>query len=116
MAVGRFSGAPGRRFSADIVGLFEAFHDPQIALGGLAENLECGLISLAVMGRKSLRDALKLDDDDALGDAGLVGFGRIAADQEASATGVDRRTRQLGICRQGVRVREPTGRWRPNTL
>src|ERR1700745_1156867 len=40
--------------------------DAQVALGTVAEQAQCLLIDRTVMGRDGLRDAIKLDDDDAL--------------------------------------------------
>src|SRR5262245_11098989 len=55
-----------------------------------------------------LLDAVELDDDQALGEAGLVGLGGIAAGEEAAAGGGDRRSRELRIGRQCIRIRNRT--------
>src|SRR5215831_4090850 len=71
--------------------------DPDVALGGAAELLERGLIARAVVGRGRLRDAVELDDDDALALPGLVGLRRHATDEEASARRLDGRCRELRV-------------------
>src|SRR5215831_19172824 len=76
--------------------------DPDVALGGAAELLERGLIARAVVRRGRLRDAVELDDDDALALPALVRLRRRAADEEASAPGLDGGCRELRV--RGERV------------
>src|SRR5690349_6761390 len=85
--------------------LFETLDDTKIAFGGLVENLERGLIALAVVGRDRLLDAVELDDHDALGDACLVDLGSLTPCQETPPAGRDRRGGEFGVGRQGLRIR-----------
>jgi len=86
--------------------LRHAFHDAEVSDGAVAQKLERGLVAFAVMGGDGAVDAVELDDDDALGEALLVGLGGRAASQEAAAGGADRRRGKLGIGGQGVRIRD----------
>src|SRR5437870_4658002 len=56
------------------------------------------------MGGGGALDAVELDDDDALGKPGLVGFRGRAAGEKAPAGGGDRRRRQLRVGSQGIRI------------
>src|SRR3989442_15755400 len=56
------------------------------------------------MGGGGTLDAVELDDDDALGEPGLVGFRGRAAGEKAPAGGGDRRRRELRVRCQGVRI------------
>src|SRR6185312_12534516 len=58
--------------------LLQPLDDAQIALGAVVEHLQRGLVFRAVVGLDRLGEALELDDDDALLDAGLVGCGSVA--------------------------------------
>src|SRR5438105_1673977 len=89
----------GRAGALRIVSDLDALDDAQVPHAGFAENLQGGLIGLAVMGRDRLRDTVELDDDDALSDAGLIGLGGVAAGEEATAGGLDRGARELRISR-----------------
>lgn len=50
---------------------------PQIPVRGLAEDLERGLIPLAVVGSDGLLDIIEFDDHDALDEPGFICFRRI---------------------------------------
>src|SRR5208282_4896185 len=84
--------------------LCQAFDDAQIALGGLAEHLERGLIAVAVVRRNGAINAVELDHDDALGHSGLIGFRRVCARQEAPAGGGYGWASELGVGGERLRV------------
>src|SRR5713101_6841860 len=88
--------------------LCHAFDDAQVALGGLAEHLERGLIALAVVGRDSALDAVELDHNHALGNPGLVRFRRVPAGQEAPACGGNGRSRELRVGGERIRIGDGT--------
>src|SRR5262245_65121265 len=79
----RTAGATRTEGSAD------ALDDADVALGGVAELFEGGLIVRAVVGRGGLRDTVELDDDHALAQSSLVRLRRHAADEEAPARRLD---------------------------
>src|SRR3954452_22192322 len=84
--------------------LADAFDDTQVALGRLAEHLERALIRLAIMGGDGALHAVELDEDDSLRDTGLIGFGGIAAREEAPAGGGNGGARELGVGGKRIRI------------
>src|SRR5262249_20716455 len=79
-----------------------------VAIRRLAQHLQRFLITRTVVSGDRLLDAVELDDDQALRNAGLVGFCGSAAGQETATAGGDRRSRDLGIGRQGLGIRDRT--------
>src|SRR5580704_16934739 len=88
--------------------LLDAFDDPQVAIGALAENLERFLVRRAVMGSRRLLDTIELDDHDTLDHPGLISLGRRPARQKAPSGRLDRRTGELGITGQRLGARNRT--------
>ncbi len=83
----------------------QPFDDPQVAVDGLAEHLQSGLIAGPVVGGGRLVHAVEFDDHHALGEPGLIGLGGSPAGQKAPAASGNGRARELGILRQGIRIR-----------
>src|SRR5262249_10967145 len=96
--------------------LFQSLDDAKVALGAIVEHLQRRLVFRAVMGLHGLRDALELDDHDALFDAGLVGRRSVAAGDVARAVFAERRAGELGIGRKLVRILDRTIRRNQVTL
>src|SRR6202047_5269099 len=61
-------------------------------------------------------DAVEFDDDDSLGDAGLVGFHGVAARQETAARSGNSGSRELRIFRQCVAIGDGTIAGNPVSL
>src|SRR5277367_1278044 len=91
----------GSRFSGKIMlkkcPRSHTYDDAQVALAGIAEHFERGLIARAVVRRRGLFDALELDQNGALLEAFFVGFCRGAARQKTAAAGCNRGPRELGV-------------------
>ncbi len=75
----------------------DAFNDPNIALGRIAQDSECGLVAGAVVGGDRLGETIELDQSGGLIDAGLINLGGAAEGEVAPATGKDGRTGKLGV-------------------
>src|SRR5438128_5698983 len=86
-------------------GLLHTLDDPQIAIGAPAKDLERGLIAFAVVGGRGLLNAIEFDDHDPLDKPGFVCFRRSSASQKSPPGSRDRRTGELGITGQRLRVR-----------
>src|SRR6516165_7658030 len=84
--------------------LCQRFNDANVALGGVAQHLQCGLIARAVVGRGGFIQAVELDQDNALDHSLFVSFGGVAAGEEAAASSDHRRPRKLGVFGKGVRI------------
>src|SRR5260370_41887784 len=74
----------------------DAFDDAQVTLRAIAQSGECRLVAGAVMGGYRLCKIVELDQHGALIDAGFISLGRVAAREEAPASGEDSRNRKLG--------------------
>ena len=83
----------------------DAFDDAEVALDAVGEGHQRLLVSLALVCRDGLFEAVELDQDDALRDSGLVGDdSAAAASQGPPAPGLDGRTGQLVVGSQRLRV------------
>jgi hypothetical protein len=80
------------------------------------QDLERGLIAFAVVGGSGPLDAVEFDDYDALDESGFVCFHRGSASQKPPAGSRNRRTGELGITSQCLRVRNRTIRRHPIRL
>src|SRR5215469_2247766 len=95
----------GIRANADAGRLCQRFDDANVALGGVAQHLQCGLIAGAVEGGDGFRHAVELNDDSALNQSLFVSFGGVAAGEKATASSNHCWSRELGVFGKGVRVR-----------
>src|SRR6516165_11067014 len=94
--------------NADAGRLCQRFDDANVALGGVAQHLQCGLIAGAVVSRDGFLHVVELEDDDALEQALFVSLGGVAAGEKATASSNHRRPRELGVFGKDVRVRNRT--------
>src|SRR5262249_10012461 len=84
--------------------LCHRFDDAYVALGGVAQHLQCGLITGAIVGGDGLLHAVEFDDENALKHAIFVNLTRIAAGEQAAASTGHCWSRELGIFGKGVRI------------
>src|SRR3954452_18213627 len=82
----------------------DAFDDAEVALEAVGEGYQRLLVSLALVCRDGLFEAVELDQDDALRDSGFAGDDSAATGQDPPARGLDGRTGQLVVGSQPLRV------------
>ena len=83
---------------------FDAFDNAQVPINGVPEYAQCLLIRSAVMRGDRLRDAIKLDEDDALLKPTFIDARGQAACQEAAARALQRRASKPGVCSEGLLI------------
>src|SRR5437868_8008288 len=84
--------------------LRHAFHDAQIALAGVGEYFQGGLVGWSIVAGCGCFHARELDDNDALQYSGFISFGRRAARQESTAGAFDCRSSELCVGRKPIRI------------
>src|ERR1700722_3873039 len=75
-----------------------AGNDPHVSHGTAVQYFKSGLVSGTVMSRNRLLDRRKLYDGGPLLESGFIHLSRDCPCHDSSATGLDRRHRELAIC------------------
>src|SRR5215472_7729244 len=84
--------------------LCQRFDNANVALGGVAQHLPCGLIAGAFEGGDGLLHAVEFDEDNALDQSLFVSFGGVATGEKAATSSDHRWSRELGVFGKGVLI------------